>query len=53
MTRESKETLKEVREGLKEIDIYMGMLQKKGRKLSMQKVEEFPIQEEAEQVSPR
>ena len=33
MTRESKETLKEVREGLKEIDIYMGMLQKKGRSL--------------------
>ena len=33
MTRESKEALKEVNEGLKEIDIYMGMLQKKGRRL--------------------
>ena len=31
MKRESIQTLKEVREGLKEIDIYMGMLQKKGR----------------------
>ena len=31
MIRESKQTLKEVREGLKEIDIYMGMLQKQGR----------------------
>ena len=31
MTRESKKSLAEVREGLKEIDIYMGMLQKKGR----------------------
>ena len=33
MTRESKKSLEEVNEGLKAIDIYMGMLQKKGRRL--------------------
>ena len=33
MTRESKESLKEIREGLKEMDIYMGILQKKGRSI--------------------
>ena len=33
MTRQSKEALAEAKEGLKAIDIYMGMLQKKGRKL--------------------
>ena len=33
MTRESKKSLEEVREGLKAIDIYMGMLQKQGRSL--------------------
>ena len=33
MIRDSKQSLGEVREGLKEIDIYMGMLQKKGRSL--------------------
>jgi hypothetical protein len=32
-TREGKKQLEEANEGLKEIDIYMGMLQKKGRKL--------------------
>ena len=31
MIRQSKESLKEVREGLKEIEIYKGMLQKQGR----------------------
>jgi hypothetical protein len=31
MTRESKEALAEAKEGLKAIDIYMGMLQKQGR----------------------
>ena len=33
MKRESKNALEEVTEGLKEIEIYKGMLQKKGRKL--------------------
>ena len=33
MKRESKKSLEEAKEGLKAIDIYMGMLQKKGRKL--------------------
>ena len=33
MKRESKEALAEAKEGLKAIDIYMGMLQKKGKKL--------------------
>jgi hypothetical protein len=33
LTRDSKKTLKEVNEGLKEMDIYMGMLQKQGRSL--------------------